>query len=248
MTIAIAVRTSSAVVFAADSTVTTSGVVGVEQDGSPRIEKQTYGNATKVVHDRNRRLMAMLAGPVNIGQISALDFLSSLSGSSPGSIEAQDEALRNLVEAMVGKKREYWETTKTPEEDWPGPTILIAVPSAGGLFPRIWRIDLNGPAAETEEILTSPGIRLEGSYGEVFGLLYGYEPRVLGGALDKLGVTPDAFNKALAELPFLRPVEKLDPWAMPIQDAVDFAPSWQKCKCRWIGSCLGRPPAAVQST
>lgn len=52
-----------------------AGVVGVEQDGSPRIEKQTYGNATKVVHDRNRRLMAMLAGPVNIGQISALDVM-----------------------------------------------------------------------------------------------------------------------------------------------------------------------------
>ena len=80
---------SAGIANAADSTVTTSGVVGVAQDGSPRIEKQTYGNATQVVHDRNRRLMAMLAGPVNIGQISALDFLSSLAGSSPSS--------RNLV-------------------------------------------------------------------------------------------------------------------------------------------------------
>ena len=71
--------------------------------------------------------------------------------------------------------------------------------------------------------MTSPGIRLEGSYGEVFGLLYGYAPSVLGGVLDKLGVAPEAFRRALGELPFLSPVEKVNPWAMPIQDAVDLA-------------------------
>ena len=62
MTIAIAIRTGSAVVFAADSKLTTSGLLGFDQDGGPIWERQTYDNAVKVVHDRNQILMAMVAG------------------------------------------------------------------------------------------------------------------------------------------------------------------------------------------
>jgi hypothetical protein len=77
MTIAIAIRTASAVVFAADSKITTSGIAGYEEDGTPRWVEQTYDNATKVVHDRSRTLMAMAAGYSNIGQVTATDFIST---------------------------------------------------------------------------------------------------------------------------------------------------------------------------
>jgi predicted transcriptional regulator len=66
MTIEIAVRTSSAVVFAADSKLTTSGLVGFEQDGKPRFVQQSYDNAVKLVSDQNRVLMAMVAGQVTL--------------------------------------------------------------------------------------------------------------------------------------------------------------------------------------
>ena len=42
MTIAISIRTGSAVVFAADSKLTTRGIVGLEEDGTPRWQIQTY--------------------------------------------------------------------------------------------------------------------------------------------------------------------------------------------------------------
>lgn len=79
MTIAIALRTESAVIFAADSKVTVPGVVGIDANGQPQWVDQTYDNATKVVHDRSMTLMAMVAGYVTIGQIAATDFISTKS-------------------------------------------------------------------------------------------------------------------------------------------------------------------------
>ena len=73
MTIAVAVRTGSAVLFAADSKLTTSGIVGFEENGDPRGVEQTYDNATKVVHDRSKMVMAMVAGYANIGSETAMD-------------------------------------------------------------------------------------------------------------------------------------------------------------------------------
>ncbi len=90
MTIAIAIRTGSAVVFAADSKITTEGVVGFEEDGRPRWQEQTYDNATKVVRDRSGRMMAMVAGHANIGQMAATDFISTLDLWFGGPAEEQD--------------------------------------------------------------------------------------------------------------------------------------------------------------
>src|SRR5262252_2772286 len=79
LTIAVAIRTGSAVVFAADSKVTTRGVIGLDGKGVPVWVEQTYDNANKVVHDRTARVMAMVAGAANIGRTSATDFISTLS-------------------------------------------------------------------------------------------------------------------------------------------------------------------------
>jgi hypothetical protein len=78
MTIAIAIKTGAAVVFAADSKVTTNGPAGYDQDGQINWLSQTYDNAYKVAHDRNRSLMAMVAGHANIGSLLATDFSRSL--------------------------------------------------------------------------------------------------------------------------------------------------------------------------
>jgi len=223
MTIAVAVRTGSAVVFAADSKVTTSGIIGIEEDGSPRWVEQTYDNAVKVINDRSKTSMALIAGAANIGQEPAMDFIITRDLEPIGSTGDQEKEISALVDMMVRQKQDYWATTKVEPERWPGPTILLAVPSAQGKFPRVWRIDLKGAKAETAEILTRPGIYLEGSYNEVFGLLYGFHPEVLDGITDQLGLEKGKISEAITNLKVLRPVDQLSLWSIPIQDAIDLA-------------------------
>ncbi len=53
MTIAVTVRTGSAVVFAADSKVTTSGIVGRDENGDLRRVEQIWDNATELGQVKN---------------------------------------------------------------------------------------------------------------------------------------------------------------------------------------------------
>lgn len=225
MTIAVAVKTSSAVIFAADSKTTTAGIVGFEQDGTPVMMHQTYDNAIKVAHDRSKSLMAMVAGSANIGQVPAPDLMSAKSFPVvPGeSSDEQDGRLRGFVNDLAAEKRAYWETTQVPPDNWLGPTLLVAAPSAAGPTPRVWRIDLAGTKEEVTEILQAPGIRLEGTYNSAFTLLYGYEGEVLAGIATQMGLDVQAMFDALGKLSVLKPLDKLNLWTMPTQDAIDLA-------------------------
>jgi len=49
VTVAISIQTSSATVFAADSKLTTSGLVGFDDKGEPQFVSQTYDSATKII-------------------------------------------------------------------------------------------------------------------------------------------------------------------------------------------------------
>ncbi len=89
--------------------------------------------------------------------------------------------------------------------------------------PRVWRVDLNGQEAQTSETLQQPGIWLDGSYDEVFCLLYGYEWSVLTGIGQQLGVDRERLHEAIRALRVLKPIDKLNLWAMPVQDAIDLA-------------------------
>ena len=157
MTIAVAVRTDSAVVFAADSKLTTRGIVGLEDDGSPRWVEQTYDNATKIAQDRSGTLMAMAAGPANIGRMAATDFIATQTLDWQDGRAEQDEQVASIVAAMVEQKRAFWSTTQVPPAEWPGPTILLAAPFAADLSPRVWRVNLDGEGSQLEEILVEPG-------------------------------------------------------------------------------------------
>lgn len=225
MTIAIAVKTGSAVVFAADSKTTTQGVVGFEQDGTPRWVEQTYDNATKVVADRSNTMMAMVAGAANVGRVTATDIISGLAFPVVGGEVAadQDKRVRGLIDTLVAEKAAYWGKSKVPPDQWPGPTILLAAPGQGETGVRVWRAELMGADATVSEVLKEPYIRLEGSYGSAFSLLYGYEPEVLDGLRMELKLTPEQMAAAMGGLKVLRPVEKLNLWAMPAQDAIELA-------------------------
>jgi hypothetical protein len=223
MTIAISIKTGSAVVFAADSKVTTRGIVGLEEDGTARWQNQTYDHAFKIVHDSSERLMAVVTGDANLGQIPAADFISTRYFQTDGDDSSQDKSVAELAGQMFSEIEAYWSTTKTPSQEWPGPTILLAAPSPDGKRPRVWRVGLYGGKIETLEILKIPGIRMEGSYNEIFPLLYGYENSVLTGISKDLGIELDKVGKSLESLKVLRPIDKLNCWTMPIQDAIDFA-------------------------
>jgi hypothetical protein len=168
-------------------------------------------------------MMAMIAGHANIGQITGTDFIAREALGFFTDQPAQDAAIATLVKKMVTAKREYWLERKVPEADWPGPTILLASHSADGINPRIWRIRLDGSGAETEEVLDSPFVRIEGSYNEVFSLLYGYAPEVLSGLVERLGLDKDGVSEVLRDPRFLFPVNKINFWTMPLQDAIDMA-------------------------
>ena len=223
MTIAIAVRTGSAVVFAADSKVTTSGIVGIEESGDPRWVEQTYYNAVKVIHDSSRKFMALVAGDANIGQETAMDFIATKDFGDIETVADQDAKISSIVESMVNTKSEYWKKTKIEPKDWPGPTLLLAAAPSQGNAPRVWRVDLHGESSQIEEILTFPRIWLEGSYNEVFGLLYGYQPNILAEITDQGGIDPEKVAEIKQNLRVLRPIDKISLWSMPIQDAVDLA-------------------------
>ncbi len=222
MTIAIAVKTGSAAVFAADSKVTVRGLAGLEEDGSQRWVNQTYDNAVKVVCDRSRTAMALFAGNVNLGQISAIDFFmaNDLSGIR---LDQQEKVIQSLVESMDAKKHEFWSQTEVPADNWPGPSILIATPPTTGTAPRIWLLRLLGEKGTFEEVLKIPSVILEGAYYEVFSLLYGYHPTVLEGFADTLKVSKEEIWAASQNLKVLRPLDRINFWTMPNQDAIDLA-------------------------
>lgn len=226
MTIAVAIRTGSAVVFAADSKLTTSGLAGFEQDGTPRWVKQTYDGATKVVHDRDCNIMVMVAGHANVGDVGATDFVSTLNFPYYGGSAStdQDDGLQALlIDPMVSRKRARWEATQIPPDQWPGPTMLLAASSSDGLTPRVWLAELSGEGFQLSEPFTGPGIRLEGSFLDAFTLLYGYSPSVLEEVATLLDVEPARVGCALRSLRVLQPITKLNLDAMPVQDAIDLA-------------------------
>ncbi|MBI2218780.1 MAG: hypothetical protein HYU51_15960 [Candidatus Rokubacteria bacterium] len=241
MTIEIAVRTGTAVVFAADSKVTTSGIEGIQEDGSPLWLEQTYDNATKVVHDRSRTLMAMAAGHANVGRLPASDVIARMTLPRTGSNASQDTEISALVKRMVEMKSEYWKTTDIPADQWPGPTLLLAAPSPDGETPRVWQVKLAGAGSEMTEILTDPGLKVEGSYDEVFALLYGIDSAVIRAIRQELGVSAEKFREALANAKVLRPIDKINFWAMPTQEAVDLAVFLAGVQCQMDRFLPGTP-------
>jgi hypothetical protein len=226
MTIAIAVRTLSAVVFAADSKLTVKGIGGIRADGAPNWVEQTYDNATKVVHDRTRRLMALAAGIVNIGQVSALDFIATYAVQLGASRADEDAAIVALLDRMAEEKRAFYEKMSgaMKPEEWPGPALLLAIPSSDSAFtPRLWAVDMSGEHYQHAEILKQPGIWMEGSYDEVFSLLYGFHPAVSTQISRSLGLDAGALADAIVDPKVLSSIDQLNLQTMPLQDAIDLA-------------------------
>lgn len=223
MTIAVAVRTDSAVVFATDSKLTARGMAGLNPDGTPNWVDQTYDNATKVVHDRSRRLMALAAGTINVGRTTATDMIASLAFRECANPQEEDDAITELLDHMNAQKHAFWSQTGAPPDEWPGPSLVIATPSRATARPRIWSASMSGGAYQHKEVLTEPNLLLEGSYMEVFALLYGLHLDMVNALGPALNLKVEDLVDVIGKLKALRPVDKLSLPAMPLQDAIDLA-------------------------
>jgi hypothetical protein len=223
VTIAVAVRTSSALVFAADSKLTTNALAGVNPDGTPRWVDQTYDNATKVVHDKAARLMAMVAGDALIGELAATDYISMREFPFSNDEAEQEVHVKNLLDQMMDAKRAFWSQTKVPPAQWPGPTLVLATHCPGQAEPKLWRASLRGDSCDITFPLVTPGVLLEGAYAEVFSLLYGWRDDFMVDLTAVLNMTQDQMIEAFGKLKTLRPVEQINCMSMPVQDAMDLA-------------------------
>jgi hypothetical protein len=225
MTIAVAVKTESALVFAADSKVTTRGVVGLNPDGTPNWVEQTYDNATKVAHDRNKLLMAMVAGHANVGPLAATDFIRRQSIPLVDSTATQDQQIGELVEKMAKLLEDHWSKSPVPKADWPGPTMMLGLASTVDGSPRLWRVTLDHGQADVNEVFSGKrGIWLEGAYAETYTLLYGYHPTILEALAQSVGTDIATVLQKATKLSVLKPIDQLNSVpGMPIQDAVDLA-------------------------
>ncbi len=247
MTILIVVRTASAVVFAADSKLTTQGFVGFDTNGDPLFIPQTYDNAVKIGHDRNKTLMAAVTGNAAVGEIGVIDFLSQAKGQFTDDA-GQDAYIQELILRMGKMRFDYWTSLQLAQDRWPFTGILIATTSPQTSQPRLWRVSFVEDRCEVDQILLFPGVWLDGSYNDAFCLLYGNHPEVMEQLRIGLNVTEQAFDQALKSGRVIKPINRLNVAAMPIQDAMDLAGFLAVFRSKWSVSCLVLHSAAAPLT
>lgn len=222
MTIAIAIKTSSAVVFATDSKVSTQGVGGYNEAGEIVWRPQAYDNAYKLAHDQRGKIMSMVAGYGDIGRMTATDFITRYAFPDYSTQEEQSDAMIRLGDAISAEIRARW-TGQIDEEKWPAPSLWVAGASPDGMAGRVWEGSFKSPVYSFKEKLLYPGIELDGSYREVNNLLYGIDWQNLEQVHKFLGVTEEKLIEAIKNSKMARPADKINFWTMPTQDAIELA-------------------------
>jgi len=221
VTIAISIQTSTATIFAADSKLTTSGLVGFDDGGEPQFVSQTYDNATKIVRDRAGRAMAVVAGVADLGRISVMDYIESSEVPRANDADQQESAIRQFTAGMGQLRAAHWHESKVTPDRWPITIVLLAVAPSYTNRPAVWRLVFRGEQPDVIK-LDNP-VYLEGSYDGAFSLLYGYRSDVMKDLVHALSIEDQKLGEALDGTKVLRPIDKLSVSVMPIQDAVDLA-------------------------
>lgn len=223
MTIIVAIRTGTAAVLAADSKVTTQAPAGRNDDGTIRYLPQTYDSAVKLTSDLSETAIAAFAGHGNIGEQNATDYFSKIDANLNQDPSVQDQRVQEILADMALVRREFWAELRIPIEQAPSTTMLLVAPPAGATAPRIWRIDLVGSDGHIDEILQNAGIWFEGSIDMAMTLLYGCTSAQAVVLRRELGLDEETFQGALNNSRHTTAISQINFWAMPLQDAIDFA-------------------------
>jgi len=217
VSIAVAIKTGTAVVLAADSRVAAQAVDGTFPDGSPHFSTSYFDTARRLARDRTGSAIAAFTEADAIGlQASARHFTQHAARLS-GSPEQQDEQIasvaRKMSEARAAAPR------REPADSF---ALVVAVPLEIAA-PRIWRLDLRAPEPLVIELLKRPGPWLEGAADHAFGLLFG--PNGVNGVrLQRaIDVRDDAWAAGLCKISGWLPVNRIHFDGMPLRDAIDLA-------------------------
>lgn len=226
MTIAVSIRTNTAAVFAADSKLTTSGLVGFDDAGEPQFVNQTYDNATKIVQDASGMAMAVVAGSATLGSVSVMDYIASRHVPRDSDSDNQARLIADFSEEMAKLRAAYWRDAKVGPEKWPITALMLAIAPMNSRSPRIWHILFAAEQPAVREITTS--VYLEGSIESAYSLLYGYRGEVMDALARELKVRDqpvgeEAIYRTIQSTGVLRPIDKISASVMPIQDAIDLA-------------------------
>lgn len=245
MTIAVSIRTDTAAVFAADSKLTTSGLVGFDTAGEPQFVNQTYDNATKVVQDAGGTTIAMIAGSASLGPIGALDYIASSAVPRDSDPDKQEALITEFAEGLAKLRAEYWHERKVAVDRWPFTIVVLALAPTNSRSPIVRRILLMEEQPNVTKVTAR--VYLEGSSDSAAAILYGYRTDIidaLGEELkvgDKL-VGADAIYELLQKSKKVwRPIDKLSAGVMPIQDAIDLAVFLATCQVQMERFLPGEP-------
>lgn len=224
MTMIAVVRTSSDVVIAADSKITTVGIVGKEPDGSFKWGPKSYNHGTKIVVSASGGLVCVMAGTLGMSE-SPIDYFRSLHLFSTPEAQsfgdAQAEEVRQACLEFGRRRAEFQKSLNPDPATWSQTVLILAAHHPERWCPRVWEVTYSGEEPDFQEILVHPGVCVQGSYSDAMCLLWGMH-------LNQMSAVGSTFEKDFqsvlaATMSVLRPMDKINFHAMPLQDAVDFA-------------------------
>jgi hypothetical protein len=247
MTIAVSILTNIAAVFAADSKLTTRGLVGLDEAGEPEFVNQTYDNATKVVQDTEGTSIAMMAGSASLGPIGVLDHIATSAVPRHADPEQQEALIAEFADGMAKLRAAYWHERKVSTDRWPYTVVMLATAPLNSRSPIVRRIEFIGEAPKIKKITAR--VYLEGSNDSAAGLIYGFRDDIIDALGEELkigeqAVGANAIYKAMAESKkIVRPIDKLSTSVnvMPIQDAIDLAVFLATCQVQMERFLPGEP-------
>ncbi len=226
ITILAAVKTSTDLVLASDSKVSTLGIGGIDEHGNPIYLNQAYDYATKISFSPRNVWTVGLAGQASIGAIGISDIIQNMLPPDVlvfDSRTQQDEKLSDLVNFIANIRHSYYYETLTISPNlWSPTTLFIFSSDPEGRSVRGWRVEFVEDRFASTEILCNPSVYLEGSYKHAFSLLYGYSTDIINELSASLDCETDIIFQASNKIP-IKPINMINFGPMPLQDAIEFA-------------------------
>jgi hypothetical protein len=222
MTIAISILTGSAVIFAADSRVTTqpddATGTGLEHAW------QAYDTVTKLAHDQTGKLAVMVVGHARVGEAEATARVSTYSLPECSSDAKQLTAIRRFIEQLHRENARYWKM-RGQNIHRQSATLILAAQRVSEPTPRLFYTDLSLNKAKLVQV--TERLCLYGSHDHVDALLLGYRADLLSHIANGANVMTAKLQTGTRSLVDSKsrnlPKFRLAIEDMPTQDAIDLA-------------------------
>ena len=214
MTIAVVVKTGSAIVFAADSRCTAENhFPSSGADGKVDAEAVPYDNMTKVGCDDSQRLMVVTTGSPNVGPFTVADFVAMQRFPECRTSGEEEEAIADLFERMA-KTNNVDPRVRSDQRT----RVVFAAISCETRTPRIWEATVTKDSYVLGSTVPDAGFYLFGESRHAAALLHGYDAEFLR----RIGAVTNGKLLAAANAARL-PMARIVFSSMQPQDAIDLA-------------------------